>query len=140
MLLDPRWQKARLHVLERDAWTCQICGRNDRTLHVHHAAYDPNGDPSPWETPPSLLFTACADCHGPEHQQHRQALFGVLMVLADAGIVTSLDLDAFMSLGVDEMMRAGGGRDGLIRAIDKFAAHKSERIAAGTWFEPPVVF
>ena len=30
-LRDPRWQKARLKVLERDNWTCVNCGETERT-------------------------------------------------------------------------------------------------------------
>ena len=35
-LRDPRWQKRRLEILERDAWQCQACLSTAKTLHVHH--------------------------------------------------------------------------------------------------------
>lgn len=38
-LLDPRWQKIRLHILERDNWQCQNCLNKNETLHVHHRSY-----------------------------------------------------------------------------------------------------
>ncbi len=60
-LLDPRWQKKRLEILERDKWACQSCSATDKTLHVHHARYKFGEDP--WETPGRLLITLCTDCH-----------------------------------------------------------------------------
>ena len=61
MLLDPRWQKKRLGILERDRWACVYCGSEDKTLHVHHIFYI-KGRP-PWEYPDGLLVTLCCDCH-----------------------------------------------------------------------------
>ena len=60
-LKDPRWQKMRLKVLERDRWACKSCGSGDITLHVHHWYYKQNADP--WEYPIESLETLCADCH-----------------------------------------------------------------------------
>lgn len=59
-LKDPRWQKTRLRVLERDSFACRNCGATDKTLHVHHCYYS-KGDP--WQTPDSLLLCLCEDCH-----------------------------------------------------------------------------
>ena len=39
-LKDPRWQKKRLEILERDAWVCQKCFDTKSTLHVHHRIYN----------------------------------------------------------------------------------------------------
>ena len=33
-LRDPRWQRKRLQVLERDGWKCRSCGSMGETLHV----------------------------------------------------------------------------------------------------------
>ena len=33
---DPRWQKKRLKILERDKWACQLCDGKEKTLHIHH--------------------------------------------------------------------------------------------------------
>ena len=64
-LKDPRWQKKRLEILERDKWSCQWCGNKEATLHVHHEYYEPGGDP--WEVWDELLTTLCEDCHGVHH-------------------------------------------------------------------------
>ena len=58
---DPRWQKRRLQVLERDEWMCQICFDNESTLNVHHRYYYKNTNP--WDYPLSALSTLCEECH-----------------------------------------------------------------------------
>lgn len=60
-LRDPRWQKMRLEVMQRDAFTCQDCGDATRTLNVHHKFYRPAADP--WDYPVASLVTLCEDCH-----------------------------------------------------------------------------
>lgn len=60
-LKDPRWQKLRLAVFDRDKWTCLKCGEQVKTLHVHHLSYAASGDP--WDTPIGDLETLCCDCH-----------------------------------------------------------------------------
>lgn len=63
-LKDPRWQKKRLEILERDGWACQGCYGTEGTLHVHHRRYLPNRDP--WDYPNNLLVTLCEECHEAE--------------------------------------------------------------------------
>lgn len=58
-LKDPRWQKLRLEVLNRDNWTCTNCSSKENNLQVHHLKYC--GEP--WETPPEFLTTLCEKCH-----------------------------------------------------------------------------
>jgi hypothetical protein len=60
-LLDPRWQKRRLEVFERDGWKCLSCGNSKETLVVHHLCYLPKTDP--WDHPPIYLLTLCNQCH-----------------------------------------------------------------------------
>jgi len=60
-LRDPRWQKARLKVLDRDDWECQECYDKTKPLNVHHCYYD--GYKNPWEYPLDSLVTLCEDCH-----------------------------------------------------------------------------
>ena len=73
---DPRWQKKRLEILDRDEWTCQRCGARDKTLHVHHFRY--HGNAPPWEAPVDELATVCEPCHGELTEQKarlREAVF-----------------------------------------------------------------
>jgi hypothetical protein len=58
-LLDPRWQKKRLEILDRDKWSCRNCGSKEITLHVHHERYADE----PWGADNSDLVTYCRDCH-----------------------------------------------------------------------------
>lgn len=58
-LKDPRWQKKRLEIFDRDKWTCRYCGETERTLHIHHTKYV--GEP--WEAPNDTLETVCEACH-----------------------------------------------------------------------------
>lgn len=62
--LDPRWQKKRLEVMERDKWTCQNCQSKDKTLNVHHKAYVKGL--MPWEYENFVLVTLCEECHKAE--------------------------------------------------------------------------
>ncbi len=59
-LRDPRWQKKRLQIFERDNWACLFCGSKDKNLQVHHVAYRKL---DPWEYPDYLYQTLCEDCH-----------------------------------------------------------------------------
>jgi hypothetical protein len=63
-LRDPRWQKKRLEIMNRDEWCCQLCFDDESTLVVHHRLYLPNKEP--WEYPDELLITLCEDCHNRE--------------------------------------------------------------------------
>ena len=68
--LDPRWQKKRLEILERDEWSCRKCKDNTSTLHVHHRYYQKEF--KPWEYFNSSLITLCDKCHKHEtdHLEH----------------------------------------------------------------------
>lgn len=59
-LKDPRWQRKRLTIFERDEWRCCACHRADKNLQVHHLIY---ARCDPWEYPDHVFQTLCADCH-----------------------------------------------------------------------------
>lgn len=60
-LLDPRWQRRRLEILNRDEFTCKCCKNRESTLHIHHLVYNVNGNP--WDVDDAGLITLCEDCH-----------------------------------------------------------------------------
>lgn len=60
-LRDPRWQKKRLKVLERDEWACQLCFDSESTLNVHHKYYLKGYNP--WDYPMEALVSLCETCH-----------------------------------------------------------------------------
>lgn len=63
--LSYRYRKWRLHVLERDNFTCQSCGARPKILHAHHL--------KPFSTHPNLRYdidnglTLCPACHLEAH-------------------------------------------------------------------------
>lgn len=62
---SPHWQKRRLQILQRDNFTCQICGSTEKTLHVHHLYYDKGR--MIWDYEDKALVTLCENCHKEEH-------------------------------------------------------------------------
>lgn len=60
-LKDPRWQRKRLEVMQRDSFACQSCGDESSTLQVHHSYYLPKW--MPWQYPEDSLITLCEGCH-----------------------------------------------------------------------------
>jgi 5-methylcytosine-specific restriction endonuclease McrA len=60
-LKDPRWQKKRLEILERDEWRCCWCEDEKEQLHVHHGCYQYGFDP--WDYDDETMWTLCASCH-----------------------------------------------------------------------------
>jgi hypothetical protein len=61
LLMDPRWQKKRLEIMQRDEFTCQKCNHTKTTLNVHHIEYIKAL--KPWEYPEEKLITLCKFCH-----------------------------------------------------------------------------
>lgn len=59
-LKDPRWEKIRLKVFERDRWMCQSCHNTGATLCVYHRYYLTDRDP--WDYPADALVTLCEAC------------------------------------------------------------------------------
>lgn len=59
-LKDPRWQKKRLEVLERDGFMCQMCACGE-PLQIHHIKYITGLEP--WDYDPKFLVALCAWCH-----------------------------------------------------------------------------
>ena len=63
-LKDPRWQRKRLEVFERDGWKCRFCGDHTSMLIVHHTEYHGS---NPWDTPKEKLLTYCETCNDLAH-------------------------------------------------------------------------
>ncbi len=61
LLRDPRWQRKRLEVMERDNFACMECGDKGQTLNVHHCYYERGL--MPWEYSAAVLKTLCEPCH-----------------------------------------------------------------------------
>ncbi len=66
-LKDPRWQKKRLEIMNRDDFKCVYCNNNELTLHVHHLRYSKE----PWNINNDYLITLCENCHDEEHNSRK---------------------------------------------------------------------
>src|ERR1043166_5237804 len=70
LLKDPRWQKKRLEILNRDNFACRFCAETTRTLHVHYREYVFGR--KPWEYDNASLETLCDLCHEAYTQMDRE--------------------------------------------------------------------
>lgn len=80
LLKDPRWQKKRLEILNRDEFKCQKCNDGKSSLHVHHKHYIYGKNP--WEYDGDLLITLCDSCHEYESAYLKEAKNTLLSSLA----------------------------------------------------------
>jgi len=78
-LRDPRWQKLRLLILERDNWQCTDCLDKTSTLHVHHLDYEK--DVEPWDYPEYYLITLCETCHKEYESGKREREWAIIKSL-----------------------------------------------------------
>lgn len=60
-LADPKWQRKRLEIFQRDNFTCKRCGSTEKELHVHHNYYIFGKDA--WDYPDDCYLTLCFECH-----------------------------------------------------------------------------
>lgn len=65
LLKDPRWQKKRLEIFDRDKYSCKKCKSTTKSLHAHHIYYERGL--KPWEYDNECIITLCEDCHNEIH-------------------------------------------------------------------------
>lgn len=82
-LRDPRWQKKRLEIMQRDDFSCTGCGDNEKMLSVHHRYYLPGKEP--WEYGNNCFKTLCEYCHSAEHRFRPQAESNLISALKQMG-------------------------------------------------------
>ena len=103
LLKDPRWQKKRLEILNRDGFKCQSCEDETSMLVVHHLFYEPAKDP--WDCPDEALITLCENCHANERDRRPEVEQILLYTLRDFLVD---DLESFaeaLALGAVKMER-----------------------------------
>ena len=61
LLRDPRWQRRKAEILQRDNFTCQLCTDTLSELQIHHKKYYTGK--KPWEYDDKDLITLCIHCH-----------------------------------------------------------------------------
>lgn len=86
---DPRWQKKRLEILERDGFACRLCCDSENTLNAHHLYYI--NSRSPWEYPNSSIITLCEECHKEEHDSDETIIDRVSSIIETVGFLESID-------------------------------------------------
>lgn len=86
-LRDPRWQKMRLKIMERDGFECQNCGDSESTLNVHHRDYERGKEP--WDYPEDWLITFCETCHQEETESRPGEEKSLLHVLRLKGYLSA---------------------------------------------------
>src|SRR5665647_714409 len=87
LLRDPRWQKKRLEIMQRDEFTCQCCFDSESTLNVHHCHYEKGK--LPWEYDGMALITLCESCHEQETAELYIAKQSLLKSLSKHGWLAS---------------------------------------------------
>ena len=70
----PNWNEQRDKALERDGYTCQICGTKEDGINVHHITLRSDFGQD-WEAMNTLsnLISLCHSCHGKLHMEQRNA-------------------------------------------------------------------
>ena len=69
-LKDPRWQRKRLEIMQRDNFKCTQCEDGKSTLNVHHRYYVAHR--FCWEYPDFCLITLCENCHKSEGDKYEE--------------------------------------------------------------------
>lgn len=118
-LKDPRWQRRRLEVLQRDEFTCRMCGDSKSTLHVHHKRYVKGRQP--WEYEGRDLVSVCEACHEDAHQVMYEAI----------QLMASLSLDN-MPWSIQSVLPVVAGFAGATEkssGMDLFQIHPREYMA-----------
>lgn len=95
MLKDPRWQKKRLEVMQRDGFICQHCLSEDKPLQVHHLVYEK--DKKPWEYADEDLITLCEECHQRETEENSE-IYGYFKILVGQFKKSKLSLPVLNSI------------------------------------------
>lgn len=65
-LKSPRWQKKRLEILNLRSFKCELCGCEEKELHVHHRFYLKGREV--WQYDNDVFQVLCCDCHEKEHK------------------------------------------------------------------------
>jgi hypothetical protein len=60
-LKNPKWQRKRLEILERDGFKCKLCCDAETELHIHHTYYEKGKEPHEYDK--NSLETLCSHCH-----------------------------------------------------------------------------
>ena len=91
-LKDPRWQKKRLDIFNRDDWKCRCCYATNTALNAHHLYYVKGN--RPWEYDDDAIVTVCNPCHGILHKELNK-LSGIIAFEILSGKTSILDFSKY---------------------------------------------
>lgn len=75
------WQRKKNRILERDNYTCQICGDTESAMQVHHISYKHcNG--KAYNALDGELITLCEKCHLADDGDHSSFYCGYITLLS----------------------------------------------------------
>ncbi len=126
LLRDPRWQRKRLEIMERDNYTCRRCEATDKTLNVHHTYYEKGL--MPWQYPNGSLYTFCEDCHKAEGAHKTEWDWKFVETFRRAG-ATNATLERLVYIMQDLAKEYGFGRLSLLEAILSEQQDRDGRLA-----------
>jgi hypothetical protein len=90
-LRDPKWQKKRLEILQRDEFCCQLCNDKETELHIHHYYYNSN---LPWECDDLSMITLCKYCHWIEENYNKNK-YTIIKTIKNQNLFLCHALDNF---------------------------------------------
>lgn len=110
LLKDPRWQKRRLEIMERDNWTCQKCEGTESTLTVHHKSYKKKEGEfvHPWEYVGEDLITLCDECHLDEENNLKRMQSSVFFAIRE--LTDNAKAIAALMATIESLHNGYGGR------------------------------
>jgi len=108
-LRDPRWQKKRLQIMERDEFTCRDTSETGETLNVHHSWYA-KGDP--WDTPDEFLLTLSETAHKERQALEDRAKKALGLIMASNHMEPLEELTVMLE-GLARLSSELAGEDGL---------------------------
>lgn len=133
LLKHPKWQKKRLKALERAEFTCERCGAQDKTLHVHHGYYGKGK--KPWEYEDDTLHVLCGECHETEETK-RDELYRRLAALApgESDMVWGYALAKWAAGDPDNRRMRFNNIECYWGACDALGVKKGPEPPPGEWF------
>lgn len=137
LLKDPRWQRKRLSIFERDQWKCCRCGESNMELHVHHTYYAKGK--KPWEYINDDIMTLCTACHtGIHYMEDALGIAFPICYIDVCEIYETLIVEHIEERGSKEKdpifhcLRCNGDR--IMVESSSAIFFKSEKKKGGKWF------
>lgn len=101
-LKDPRWQRKRSLILQRDRYLCRECRRPARSLDVHHFHYV-RGEP--WDVEDHFLITLCRECHKDRQDIDDRAKEALALILSQCDLAGATHLADELSARASDATR-----------------------------------